>query len=144
MISKEAKEIYVREEVNFLKGAAVNEDLKDSAMATLMDNNLFNEATEDYVKEVQEYSKEVITPLCKKLFHILKNKGNLKKKKKEEVDKLVEDLKEKDKNFLIRSLVLEDFFKLTDLSEPEKIDIALKVGALELDLKYYDKKGYLV
>lgn len=144
MISKEAKEIYVREEVNFLKGAAVNEDLKDSAMATLMDNNLFNEATEDYVKEVQEYSKEVITPLCKKLFHILKNKGNLKIQEKEEVDKLVEDLKEKDKNFLIRSLVLEDFFKLTDLSEPEKIDIALKVGALELDLKYYDKKGYLV
>lgn len=144
MISKEAKEIYVREEVNFLKGAAVNEDLKDSAMATLMDNNLFNEATEDYVKEVQEYSKEVITPLCKKLFHILKNKGNLKIQEKEEVDKLVEDLKEKDKNFLIRSLVLEDFFKLTDLSEPEKIDIALKVGALELDLKYYDEKGYLV
>ena len=144
MISKEAKEIYVREEINFLKGAAVNEDLKDSAMATLMDNNLFNEATEDYVKEVQEYSKEVITPLCKKLFHILKNKGNLKIQEKEEVDKLIEDLKEKDKNFLIRSLVLEDFFKLADLSEPEKIDIALKVGALELDLKYYDEKGYLI
>ena len=144
MISKEAKEIYVREEINFLKGAAVNEDLKDSAMATLMDNNLFNEATEDYVKEVQEYSKEVITPLCKKLFHILKNKGNLKIQEKEEVDKLIEDLKEKDKNFLIRSLVLEDFFKLADLSEPEKIDMALKVGALELDLKYYDEKGYLV
>lgn len=144
MISKEAKEIYVREEINFLKGAAVNEDLKDSAMATLMDNNLFNEATEDYVKEVQEYSKEVITPLCKKLFHILKNKGNLKIQEKEEVDKLIEDLKEKDKNFLIRSLVLEDFFKLADLSESEKIDIALKVGALELDLKYYDEKGYLV
>ncbi len=144
MISKEAKEIYVREEINFLKGAAVNEDLKDSAMAILMDNNLFNEATEDYVKEVQEYSKEVITPLCKKLFHILKNKGNLKIQEKEEVDKLIEDLKEKDKNFLIRSLVLEDFFKLADLSEPEKIDIALKVGALELDLKYYDEEGYLV
>ena len=144
MISKEAKEIYVREEINFLKGAAVNEDLKDSAMATLIDNNLFNEATEDYIKEVQEYSKEVITPLCKKLFHILKNKGNLKIQEKEEVDKLIEDLKEKDKNFLIRSLVLEDFFKLVDLSEPEKIDIALKVGALELDLKYYDEEGYLV
>ena len=144
MISKEAKEIYVREEINFLKGATVNEDLKDSAMAILIDNNLFNEATEDYVKEVQEYSKEVITPLCKKLFHILKNKGNLKIQEKEEVDKLIEDLKEKDKNFLIRSLVLEDFFKLADLSESEKIDIALKVGALELDLKYYDEKGYLV
>ena len=144
MISKEAKEIYVREEINFLKGATVNEDLKDNAMATLMDNNLFNEATEDYVKEVQEYSKEVITPLCKKLFHILKNKGNLKIQEKEEVDKLIEDLKEKDKKFLIRSLVLEDFFKLADLSESEKIDIALKVGALELDLKYYDEKGYLV
>ena len=144
MISKEAKEIYVREEINFLKGATVIEDLKDSAMAILIDNNLFNEATEDYVKEVQEYSKEVITPLCKKLFHILKNKGNLKIQEKEEVDKLIEDLKEKDKNFLIRSLVLEDFFKLADLSESEKIDIALKVGALELDLKYYDEKGYLV
>ena len=144
MISKEAKEIYVREEINFLKGATVNEDLKDSAMAILIDNNLFNEATEDYVKEVQEYSKEVITPLCKKLFHILKNKGNLKIQEKEEVDKLIEDLKEKDKNFLIRSLVLEDFFKLADLSESEKIDIALKVGVLELDLKYYDEKGYLV
>ena len=144
MISKEAKEIYVREEINFLKGAAVNEDLKDIVMATLIDNNLFNEATEDYIKEVQEYSKEVIIPLCKKLFHILKNKGNLKIQEKEEVDKLIEDLKEKDKNFLIRSLVLEDFFKLGDLSEPEKIDIALKVGALELDLKYYDEKGYLV
>ena len=144
MISKEAKEIYVREEINFLKGTTVNEDLKDSSMATLMDNNLFNEATEDYIKKVQEYSKEVIIPLCKKLFHILKNKGNLKIQEKEEVDKLIEDLKEKDKNFLIRSLVLEDFFKLVDLSEPEKIDIALKVGALELDLKYYDEEAYLV
>ena len=144
MISKEAKEIYVREEINFLKGTTVNEDLKESAMATLMDNNLFNEATEDYIKKVQEYSKEVIIPLCKKLFHILKNKGNLKIQEKEEVDKLIEDLKEKDKNFLIRSLVLEDFFKLADLSESEKIDIALKVGALELDLKYYDEEGYLV
>ena len=144
MISKEAKEIYVREEINFLKGTTVNEDLKDSSMATLMDNNLFNEATEDYIKKVQEYSKEVIIPLCKKLFHILKNKGNLKIQEKEEVDRLIEDLKEKDKNFLIRSLVLEDFFKLVDLSEPEKIDIALKVGALELDLKYYDEEAYLV
>lgn len=145
MISKEeAKEIYIREELNFLKGDTVDKDLENEAISTLIDDNLFNEATEDYVKEVQEYSKEVITPLCKKLFHILKNKGNLKIQEKEEVDKLIEDLKEKDKNFLIRSLVLEDFFKLINLSESEKIDIALKVGALKLDLKFYDEKGYLV
>ena len=79
MISKEeAKEIYIREELNFLKGDTVDKDLENEAISTLIDNDLFDEATEEFTEVAQEYSTEVITPLCKKLFHILKNKGNLK------------------------------------------------------------------
>jgi hypothetical protein len=145
MISKEeAKEIYIREELNFLKGDIVDKDLENEAISTLIDNDMFDEATEEFTKVAQEYSTEVISPLCKKLSYILENKGNLKIQEKEEIDKLVEDLRDKDKNFLIRSLVLENFFNSSKLSEAEKVDTALKVGALKLDLKFYDEKGYLV
>ena len=145
MISKEeAKEIYIREELNFLKGEPVNKALENEATNILIDSDLLDEATEEFTKLAQDYSKETISPICKKLSHILESKGNLKIQEKEEVDRLIEELKEKDKNLLMRSLVLEDFFNSHDLSEPEKIDIALKVGALKFDVKYYDEKGYLV
>ena len=130
MISREeAKEIYIREELNFLKSQPINKDRKEEAMRVLIDNNLFNEAVEEYTKEAQEYSVEVINPLIKRIVEVLENYS------KEEAINLAEELKEKDKNFLIRGVALEDFFKTekgSRLDEGERINVALKLGALEI------------
>lgn len=91
---------------------------------------------------------EEAKPIYNKLLHILKNKGNLKIKEKEDVEKLVEDLKKYDEKFIIRTIVLEDFFnfeKGSKLSLDEKINIALKVGALDTNsICYYDEDGNMI
>lgn len=128
MLSKEeAKEAYIREELNFLKGDSVNEDIKEEAMKILIDNALLDEAVKEYTELAQKYSVEVINPLFNRTVNFLKYHN------KEEALSLFEELREKDKRFLIRGVALEDFFeteKGSRLSESDKIDMALKLGAL--------------
>lgn len=130
MISKEeAKEIYIREELNFLKSNIVNKELKEEAMKTLIDNNLFDEAVEEYTKLTQEYSVKIINPLIERIVRVLENYN------KEEVLSIIEELKEKDKKFIIREMALEDFFKTekgSRMDENEKISLVLRVGALSI------------
>ena len=130
MISKEeAKEIYIREELNFLKSQPVDKDIKEEAVKVLIDNGLFDEAVEECTRVIQKYSVEVISPLIERIVKILENYN------KEEVMSLVKELKEKDKNFIVRGIALENFFKTEKglkMNESEKINIALKLGALEI------------
>ena len=98
----------------------------------------------NYLRDMEESIK----PTYDKLIHVLKNKGHLKVTEKEEVDKFLKLLKEHDDKFIIRSLALEDFFNSEEgkkLKEEDKIDIALRVGALDSSfLYYYDEEGNLV
>lgn len=92
--------------------------------------------------------EDSVRPIYNKLLHVLENKGNLKVTEKEEIDKLVEDLKKYDEKFIIRAVVLEDFFNSEEgskLSNEDKIAVSLKVGALDISsLSYYNEDGNLV
>ena len=92
--------------------------------------------------------EDVVKPYYNKLLYVLKNKGNLKVTEKEEIDKLVEVLKKYDEKFIIRAVVLEDFFNSEEgskLSNEDKIVMSLKVGALDTSsLSYYNEDGNLV
>lgn len=107
-------------------------------------HNEYKYTKRNYLKDIEE----AIKPIRNKLFHVLENKGNLKITEKEEINKLLEDLKEYDKKFYIRSVVLEDFFnseKGKKLREEEKIEMALRVGALDSkSIHYYDEEGNLI
>lgn len=98
----------------------------------------------NYVKDIME----VIKPQYDKLISILQRKGHLKETEIKEVEELAKFLKEKDDNFAIRSVILEDFFKSEDglkLSEEAKIEIALKLGALDKSaIHYYGEDGNLI
>lgn len=79
---------------------------------------------------------------------ILQRRGHLKETEKEEVETLYRFFKENDNNFSIRAVILEDFFNSEEgskLSEEAKIEVALKVGALDKScLNYYNEEGNLV
>lgn len=98
----------------------------------------------NYVKDIFEEVK----PIYKKLMSTLQRKGNLKETEKEEIEELYEFLKEEDKDFAVRSVILEDFFKSEEgskLSKEAKIEMTLKLGALNKScLNYYDEDGNLV
>lgn len=98
----------------------------------------------NYVKDIFEEIK----PTYDKLMSILQRKGNVKEIEKEEIEELYKFLKEEDNDFAIRSVILEDFFKSEEgfkLSEEAKIEIALKLGALDKScLNYYGEDGNLV
>lgn len=89
--------------------------------------------------------EDVAKPMYNKLLYVLKSRGNLKVTEKEEIDRLVEDLKKYDEKFIIRSVVLEDFFNSEEgskLSNEDKIVMSLKVGALDTSsLSYYNEDG---
>ena len=107
-------------------------------------HNEYKHTKRNWLKDIEEFVK----PICDKLFHVLENKGHLKVTEKEDINKLLEDLKEHDKKFYIRSVVLEDFFNSEagkKLREEEKIEMALRVGALDTkSIYYYDEEGNLV
>ena len=99
---------------------------------------------ENYVKDILES----IRPKYDKLLSILKRNGNVKIEEKEEVKDIVSFFANNDKNFDIRAVILKDFFSSEEgskLSEMSKIEMALKVGALDASsIKYYGEDGNLI
>lgn len=145
------------------------EDLLDEAIASLvclkLNGNKNKDTIKNYASHLRYYlnhpeihheyksrrnliqNVEGAKPYYNKLLHVLENKGNLKVTEKEEIDKLVEDLKKYDEKFIIRAVVLEDFFNSEEgskLSNEDKIFISLKVGSLDISsLSYYKEDGNL-
>ena len=107
-------------------------------------HNEYKLTARNFFKDTEEF----LRPTYNKILHILKNKGNLKATEKEDIDKLVEDLKKYDEKFIIRAVALEDFFNSEEgfkLSLNEKIGIALKVGALDTNsVRYHDENGNMI
>ena len=144
----EARKVYIEELMASIKGVKENTDIKMEALEVLENSGILKSVEDEYNKCRDKYIQEVILPLYEKVLYVLENRRKLREHEMGYINSLIEKLKERDKNFNIRQMALEDFFNSEagkKLREEDKIEIALKTGALDArDLSFFNNEGNLV
>lgn len=137
MNKEEALKFYAQDGINTFHKVQRNKDEYFEVLDYLRENDLMDEAHKVFAEAQENFKNSVIKPLKQELISFLSDyKLIFSKDYINRGLKLRNELKEHDQRYLIRLAALQEFFESpigSELSLKEKINITLKVGALDTE-----------